>query len=309
MQNNPIYYPINETAAKQSMQMWSFFDYVPNSATEEYKSTVDKCYDVARQVIDQKPDKVEEILKLAERYSRYLANWKNTGFQIDMMCPSVMICGPSNYPVRKHEKQMQRMDTHMKEYDRINDIPKQIQDILYGKEIIKSSDDDAIEQLQTKVDNLTAELEQNKEMNKHFRKFGTMKGFARITEEQATQMDFDISSLHFDKVPCPSYHLTNLRQKIKATKDRLARIQRLKTQAETKVKEDQYNSNICKVVENAELMRIQLLFDGKPSENIRNILKSNGFRWSPSEMAWQRQLTDNARYTTKQVLKQLESAS
>lgn len=40
--------------------------------------------------------------------------------------------------------------------------------------------------------------------------------------------------------------------------------------------------------------RIQLVFNGKPEEEERNILKKNGFRWSPRFKAWQRQLTENA---------------
>ncbi|MDD3222726.1 MAG: hypothetical protein EOM34_07125 [Clostridia bacterium] len=56
-----------------------------------------------------------------------------------------------------------------------------------------------------------------------------------------------------------------------------------------------------KTVKNNDLMRLQLLFDGKPSEEIRTILKSNGFRWSPSQKAWQRLLNDNALYSLKRV--------
>lgn len=56
-----------------------------------------------------------------------------------------------------------------------------------------------------------------------------------------------------------------------------------------------------KTVKNNDLMRLQLLFDGKPSEEIRTILKSNGFRWSPREKAWQRLLNDNALCSLKRV--------
>ncbi len=45
---------------------------------------------------------------------------------------------------------------------------------------------------------------------------------------------------------------------------------------------------------NNEENRLQLVFDDKPDENIRNILKKNGFRWSGRFKAWQRQLTENA---------------
>lgn len=40
--------------------------------------------------------------------------------------------------------------------------------------------------------------------------------------------------------------------------------------------------------------RLQLIFDDKPNEDLRTALKRNGYRWSPRNKAWQRQLTFNA---------------
>ena len=54
-------------------------------------------------------------------------------------------------------------------------------------------------------------------------------------------------------------------------------------------------------------MRLQLIFDGKPKEEVRNILKKNGFRWSPHYGAWQRQLTDNAIYSLKRVTEAIKA--
>ena len=66
------------------------------------------------------------------------------------------------------------------------------------------------------------------------------------------------------------------------------------------------NNKYFRSVENTEIMRLQLFFDGKPDSDIRDILKKNGFRWSPRNKCWQRQLTNNARYAMKQVLKSIE---
>ena len=41
------------------------------------------------------------------------------------------------------------------------------------------------------------------------------------------------------------------------------------------------------MIDNVEENRFQLIFPDKPDSEIRNLLKSNGFRWSPSRMAWQ----------------------
>lgn len=38
----------------------------------------------------------------------------------------------------------------------------------------------------------------------------------------------------------------------------------------------------------------------------RDLLKHNGFKWSPKNGVWQRQLTPNARYTTERMLKELD---
>lgn len=40
---------------------------------------------------------------------------------------------------------------------------------------------------------------------------------------------------------------------------------------------------------------MQILFPGKPSSEIISYLKSNGFRWSPFNKAWQRQNTPEGR--------------
>ena len=52
-------------------------------------------------------------------------------------------------------------------------------------------------------------------------------------------------------------------------------------------------------------MRIRLIFNDKPDEATRNVLKINGFKWSPIAGAWQRQLNNNGRYATRKVLEEL----
>lgn len=61
------------------------------------------------------------------------------------------------------------------------------------------------------------------------------------------------------------------------------------------------NGETAQVVMNKEDMRLQLIFEGKPSDGTRNTLKSNGFRWAPSCMAWQRLLNDNAVWALKRI--------
>lgn len=59
------------------------------------------------------------------------------------------------------------------------------------------------------------------------------------------------------------------------------------------------------VERNTGINRLQLKFSGIPSGEIRTKLKSYGFRWSPRESAWQRQLTGNAEYSFKRLVEEL----
>lgn len=61
------------------------------------------------------------------------------------------------------------------------------------------------------------------------------------------------------------------------------------------------NGETAKIIRNKEEMRLQLVFDGKPAEKTREILKTNGFRWAPSQSAWQRLLNDNSEYALKRI--------
>lgn len=63
------------------------------------------------------------------------------------------------------------------------------------------------------------------------------------------------------------------------------------------------NGETAQVVRNKEDMRLQLIFDGKPSAETRSMLKSNGFRWAPSNSAWQRLLNGNSEFALKQLAK------
>lgn len=61
------------------------------------------------------------------------------------------------------------------------------------------------------------------------------------------------------------------------------------------------NGETAKVIYNKEDMRLQLIFEGKPSDKTRETLKANGFRWAPSCMAWQRLLNGNAESALRRI--------
>lgn len=298
------YYEINETAAAQARAMWSFSDYKHGSETAEYRAQVDEAYKAVEALPDDLKEKGEAM---ADRYARRLAEWYNKQFRIEMMCPSVMISGAGNFPVRKKEKQNAAQDRHYQLYNEIQAIPDKIRGLVRGASIIKSGDADAIEQLQKKLEKLEQNQEYMKQTNAYYRKHKTLKGYSDFTDEKATELDRAIASNNLYKVPFAPYQLTNNNAKIRNTKARIAQLERLKeaAQSDERQPDGKYTGLPFKVAENAEIMRLQLFFDDKPDAETRAVLKKHGFRWSPSNSAWQRQLTDNAKYALKRIIEEL----
>lgn len=103
------------------------------------------------------------------------------------------------------------------------------------------------------------------------------------------------------RVGCPDYELANNNANIHRLEARLEELKKTKAAGTTETE-----CKFCRIVENADLMRIQLIFDGKPDLEVRDILKANGFRWAPSQSAWQRSLTANGRSAAKRAVEQIK---
>lgn len=298
-----VYFSINESAARTAHNMMSFSDYKEGSKTAGYKAQVDEAYELGEKVIQARPSEEERVTKLCERYSRRLAQNINKDIQIGMMCPSVMISGAGNFPVKKKEKQVAAWDKNHEDYKQVEGILHKIESIFYGKDVIKSSDENAIEKLQEKVDELIETQEHMKEANKAIRLKDTKKGDELLrnmgyTDEQIK----DLRTPDFcGRLGFPNYMLTNNNANIHRLEGRIKSLQATKSKG-TQESENKF----FKVKEDADVMRLQLCFDGKPDADVRIILKSNGFKWSPKNGCWQRQLTDNAKYALKRVIKELE---
>lgn len=76
-----------------------------------------------------------------------------------------------------------------------------------------------------------------------------------------------------------------------------ARIRReaIKREQQQYVTNPQSENGLYRVEYDEQEDRVKIYFNGMPSDKIRTWLKQNGFRWSPKNKAWQRQITENAR--------------
>lgn len=297
------YFPINESSARTAHNMMSMSDYAQGGTTNGYRSEVDKAYELADKVAEARPGEAERVYRLAERYSKKMAEYYNKESSIGMMCPSVMISGAGNFPVKKKEKQVAAWERNHQFYSEVQGILRKIESIYYGKDIIKSNDERAIEKLEEKLEDLKNTQELMKAVNKAIRLKDTDAG-----DDQLRELGYSEEAIkklrepdYCGRVGYPSYALTNNNANIHRVEGRL---KSLKAAKDRGTSEQEYKT--FKVVENTEAMRYQIIFEGKPDEEIRTLLKSNGFKWSPSQGAWQRQLTGNGKWALNRVVEKLK---
>ena len=284
------YYTINEEAARRANDMNSFRDYKAGSATAEYRRMVDAATELAeRQKQRVDPMYHEKIDRLLEIYCRKLAENMNASYSIEARCPSILISGGGNFPVRKKEKQNAARDRNLEEWNYIQGLLDKIRSVGTGG--ISSDDPQAVEKLEAKLATLEKHQEMMKAANAAIRMKDPAKGDAKLAELGYTPED--IAKLRAPdfcgRIGYPAYELQNNNANIRRIRGRIAE---LKKRTESTPEGWEFDGG--RVVVNTAENRLQIIFDGKPNADVRTELKGEGFRWAPSQGTWQRQLTDNA---------------
>lgn len=175
---------------------------------------------------------------------------------------------------------------------------------------ISSDDPDAITKLETKLMQRTEMQEAYKRMNKAWRAYNkspdspaTLKALSTLSDAEREMVTTYKPQYSWEKGPAQDYQLKNNNAEIRRLKKR---IEGMRAQAEREP-EEPIKGEGFEIVENVEANRIQIIFDGKPSKDIRDCLKSKGFRWAPSQQAWQRQLNNAGRYAASRVMGVLQA--
>lgn len=297
-----MYYEINEEAARRGHEAYSMFDYVEGSTTAEYRRMVDKAAEICKRQEAKHPEQSDKLRAMLDRYSKGMAEYYNTESRINGMCPSILISGSGNFPTGKKQKQNAAADRNHDRYTALQEMLQKMQTIGTGG--IQSGDPDAVDKLREKLSKLEALQDTMKSVNAYYRKNKTLDGCPDLTEREADAIRGNWERGWYVGTPFPSYSLSNNNAEIHRLRERIASLEKAKaTPAAAPVELE----NGITVEEDAEAMRIKIIFPGKPDEATREILKSHGFRWAPSVSAWQRQLNANGKYAAKQVLAQISA--
>lgn len=300
--NGRYYYPIDEDLARRGLESYSWSSYQPGSATASYRRTVDQVYDMAEEAKrTARPALHDEIDSLAWQFAERYGKWVNTKNSIDASYVSPMIAGGSRYNYKKRDKQSARADAHYQEHERIMAIPDRIKELGRPDRNVDIREEGAVDSLDAQITGLEAEQERMKRVNAYWRKHGTVKGCPDIP--QAAQIAFDIalnSPGRLSDKPYADFELTSNRDKIKRLKKKREDLARTKAAGASERSEGD-----IEVEEDIEAMRVRIRFPDKPEPEVRAVLKQNGFKWSQSTGAWQRQLNDAGREAARRALSEI----
>jgi hypothetical protein len=258
-------------------------------ARKDYAETIASDYSELLQYAD-----TEEKKKILDTgFARYRAGYKERTIKYLSSCSRCMssfIVGPAKFPTRQQEKRHNVVDA------RLNDLVEYRKKAVAAirrdlrPEIgpIMASDGDATERLKLKLEEAEKCQQNMKKTNEAWRYYEKKNDPSKLLALGLNQATIDAlaekmkDAYSWERQPYPAYMLTNNGSNIRRLKERIQHVSATQSAPVVSIEGENARFEDCPP-EN----RVRLFFPGKPSADIREILKKNGFRWAPSIGAWQ----------------------
>lgn len=210
---------------------------------------------------------------------------------------------------KRMRQQSEKSELWNQKYDKLHKLLEKIAknkpaDLYEEGDVIKSTDNNATTKLQQKLKMLQDRktmLKNGVVAAKEYQKNKDLSVFKKYNIDKETT---DTIVNHIDNGGKPTekdmynwFTMPYLNRDIKEVEKRIAILE--KNQAKGT---DEILIEGGKIVYNGEAQRLQIFFDGVPSKEVRETLKAHAFKWAPTAKAWQRTLTENAKYAVNQYL-------
>ena len=277
------------------------FDPEKRAETEKeyFKAEVNDVYNELKGSAKTEKHKSELEDEMLQFQKKYAEKFNDTLASRGRML-SPMIAGPANFPTRRNEKAYNSYENKVRENAKFRD--KVVAGITkrWRKENVADAGG-ARTVLEKKLKKAQENHQQMKDINVIMRKKSSDSDKRKQLESigvSETLIRDVFKPDYMGRTGFQGFHLQNSNAKIKSMKERLKTMSKFES-TETTSKE----INGVEIVDNKESDRVQILFDGKPDEVMRNKLKGSGWRWSPKNTAWQRKRTDNAMRSAEQIVK------
>lgn len=235
----------------------------------------------------------ETLTAYEQRYKSLFSAWLNAKSN----CISAMITGPARFPIQKAEKANRSEQKH---YDIFQQWREKAKKAIVKKTQPEKTYNSEIERYKQELDGMRKNHELMKAGN-----IAIKKAHKDKTDISQYLIDtFGIKPHMIDWTMKFGFGLQNNNANMKRIEARIKELE-AKEQNRQNEPEKEFSFNGGKVVVNYEADRIQIMHDTKPGQDVITLMKKNGFKWSPFNKAWQRQLTANAIYVTKHLINQL----
>ena len=255
---------------------------------EKRATDVVKCYE--RELNDDLQRMPEnERQRYFDRYKKHLFAWLSAKSN----CISTMITGPANFPVRRAQK---ANNTERKRSDEFtewrNNAFKSINKRIESDKPQSVKNDELFAKIKKEIDrcfewNLSPTLLK-----------GRIETVAKTGNVELVKNALD----YLENQQISRYKVIATKRHTIWQLVEVAEKHRAKIESNKITDSNETIINGVRVVNNIQADRIQLFFDGKPAPEMIGKLKKNAFKWSTSQYCWQRQLTQNAIYATKNIL-------
>jgi hypothetical protein len=211
---------------------------------------------------------------------------------------------------KRMRQQSEKSELWNQKYDKLHKLLEKIAknkpaDLYEEGDVIKSTDNNATTKLQQKLKMLQDRktmLKNGVVAAKEYQKNKDLSVFKKYNIDKETT---DTIVNHIDNGGKPTekemynwFTMPYLNRDIKEVEKRIAILEKNQSQGE---KETLIEGG--KIVYNGEAQRLQIFFDGVPSKEVREALKAHAFKWAPTAKAWQRTLTENAKYAVNTLIK------
>ncbi|MGO4395898.1 DUF3560 domain-containing protein [Variovorax sp. M-6] len=178
-----------------------------------------------------------------------------------------------------------------------------------GKGGISSDDPAAIEKLHAELARMRTAQERMKEVNRVLRRFKDdraaqivgLQSLGWVTQERAREL---VRKDFAGRIGFASYALTNNNASMRRVELRIKELEANRARIDKEEAAVGYTYR-----EVAAENRVMFLFDSKPDESTRKLLKAHGFKWSPSRegQPWVRHLNNAGLYHASVVRKELDA--
>ncbi|MCG8828795.1 DUF1738 domain-containing protein [Tenacibaculum dicentrarchi] len=298
----------------KSSYYWISFSPDRRAKTElnDWKNGLAEQYKELKEYAKQEGYSVADLNNDYEYFHKRLLKAKLEVISSRSRTASSMITGSANFPTERNRKKIgyyrNKLEKYLAIHDKgINAIKKKIHPFKQ----IKSGEKNTIEMLNQKVFNLEKLREIQNDFNKNIHR-----KTANIDDRKLFFIENNPIPFYKKAFPNKSIWFVESRVEEAVNGNKLViDLYLSKTILDTKkrikgeeLRNNEIGSDGSKMffdggyyIHNSEANRIQVFYDEKPNDEIKNLLKKNAFRWSPRNKAWQRQMTRNAIYVAEKL--------